>query len=162
MNDTISMIDAGPRASNSRRTFLTGAAAFSLMPLALRLLMKKPQIPVAPAVRRVAPCVTQRGLEEFVPLVGSTFAVAAASAQPAIKLVLAKAEALKHHRPGVAEQFSLRFKAPAGHPFESRIYQLEHPALGSLELFITAVGSAMIHGEQQNGEAIINFADHRA
>jgi hypothetical protein len=128
------------------------------VPLGLGLLMKHRRegiVPITTAAAASAPAV---GLERFVPLIGTTFTAVAAASQPELRLVLAKAEALKHHRPAVAEQFSLRFTAPAGHPFESRIYQLYHPALGRLELFIAAVGSAILHGEQQNGEAVINFA----
>ena len=162
MNDSISTSQTAPRASSSRRTFLTGAAAFSIVPLALRLLMNHQRNPDAPTVKAAAPGTPPHGLDRFVPLMGSTFVAAATPAGPAFRLVLAKAEALKHHQRGVVEQFSLRFTAPMGHPFDSRIYRLEHPVLGGMELFITAVGSAIIHGEQQNGEAIINFACRQA
>ncbi|MCX6874430.1 MAG: hypothetical protein NTW21_11585 [Verrucomicrobia bacterium] len=157
MDASSSPSEATLSANSSRRTFLVRAAAFGVVPLALGLLVNQQRDFLAPAMKAAASGAPPLGLDRFVPLIGSTFVAAATPAGPALRLVLAKADALKHHRPGVAEQFSLRFIAPAGHSFDSRIYQLEHPALGSMELFITAVGSAIIRGEQQNGEAIINF-----
>jgi len=162
MNDSTSASEAVPRAASSRRTFLTRAAILGIVPLTLGVLMRPQRQGIAPVAKAGWPSAPVHGLECFVPLTGCTFVAAATASQPALALVLAKAEPLKHHRPGVAEQFSLRFTAPAGHPFESRIYQLDHPALGRLELFITSVGSAILHGEQQKGEAVINFAPRPA
>ena len=40
------------------------------------------------------------------------------------------------------EPFSLLFQAPAEAPAEQRIYELEHEATGSFELFLVPVGRA--------------------
>jgi len=97
------------------------------------------------------------GLDAFIPLVGSTFTVVGQAGQPRLSLTLAKAEALKHHQPGLTEKFSLRFTPPAGHRIEEQIYALAHPSLGRLELFLSPVGSAGRFHAIQNGEAVIDF-----
>ena len=97
------------------------------------------------------------GLDKFAPLVGSQFTVASTAGQRSFSLTLAKAETLKGHQAGVAERFSLRFTPPAGHRIESQIYELTHPTLGRLELFLCPVGAAGRFHEDQKGEAIISF-----
>ena len=38
----------------------------------------------------------------------------------------------------------------------------QHAALGSLALFITPVGSSIVEGQQQKGEAVIHFTTRQA
>jgi len=151
MNDSTSTSETTPVQASSRRTFLVRAAAVGIVPLAAGLLISRrrnettAQQPVASVYQ----------LEKFLPLVGSAFTVAV-EGQSAYSLTLSKAEALKRHQPGVAERFSLRFTAPPAHLIESRIYQLQHPQLGSVDLFISPVGSSVRYGEMSKGEALIN------
>jgi hypothetical protein len=50
------------------------------------------------------------------------------------------AELRQGSSPPSYEQFSLLFRAPAEAPPEQRIYELEHEATGSFELFLVPVG----------------------
>jgi len=152
MNDSSSASETTPVQSGSRRAFLARAAAVSIVPLGAGLLISRQRLGIQ-AGKASAPTVYQ--LDKFVPLIGSAFTVTA-EGQPAYSLTLSKAEALKQHQPGVAERFSLRFTAPTEHPIESRIYQLQHPVLGSVDLFISPVGSSVRYGEMSKGEALIN------
>ena len=144
-------------ASSSRRVFLTRAAAVSLVPLAAGLLAYRQHTSVPVPVPVVLP-----RLAAFLPAVGSHFVTTAADDSPGLTLVLTKAEPGKHQLPGGAEQFSLRFTAPEGRPFQSRIYHLQHAVLGSLALFITPAGSSIIDGPQQKGQAVICLAPRQA
>jgi hypothetical protein len=147
-----------PSASGGRRDFLTilaGVAALSVVPFAAGFASRRRRT-VPGGFTAVPPTATLPALAEFVPHIGSAFIASATGTQPTIRFTLAKAEALKQHQASAGEPFSLRFAAPAGHLIESRIYQLQHPVLGSLELFISPVGSADRFGEAQKGEAVIN------
>ena len=94
-------------------------------------------------------------LDDYLPFVGSVFTESGSRKT----LVLAKAEASRHNgRASAFEQFSLRFTPPAGEMIENRVYKLEHPQLGRVELLLTPVGSCISHGETQKGEAIISHA----
>jgi hypothetical protein len=75
-------------------------------------------------------------LETFEPRVGEAFAIAAPAA---VELVLASAEALGEW-PGGRQPFSLTFRGPREPPLAQAIYALEHPDLGTLEIFIVPMG----------------------
>lgn len=141
-----------------RRDFLTlcaGAAVICAVPLADAIASRR-RSPAPGASTADPPIAAMPGLAEFEPHLGSLFVAAATESQSTIPLTLAKVEALAKIAGFAGEQFSLRFDAPAGHRIESRIHQLRHPVLGSLELFISPVGSADRFGVQQKGEAVVN------
>ena len=158
MKDTSSPSTPGSAATpSSRRRFITRAAAAAVVPVAAALLLDRSRSRTG---SRTVPGTAKSvlTLAQFQPLIGTVFTSAD---QPGVELTLFKATALKFHRPGVAEQFSLGFSAPDGHPFESRIYRLQHPALGSLSLFISP--TSMAHpGQQQKGEAVFNRRPQQA
>lgn len=55
-------------------------------------------------------------------------------------LILQTAGILGHHHPGAKrEAFSLLFRGPAGCRLPQRIYRLEHPSIGVIEIFLTQV-----------------------
>lgn len=145
-------------SGTSRRDFLTlcaGAAVICAVPLAdgIASLRRSRALGASTAVPPIA---AMPGLTEFERHLGSLFVAAATESQSPAHFTLAKAEALKKPAGFAGEQFSLRFDAPPGHLIESRIYLLSHPVLGSLELFISPVGSADRFGDQQKGEAVVN------
>lgn len=145
-------------SGTSRRDFLTlcaGAAVICAVPLAAGIASRH-RDPAQSASTAVPPIAAMPRLAEFEPHLGSLFVAAATESQPTVRFTLAKAEALKKTGGFAGEQFSLRFDAPPGHRIESRIYQLSHPVLGSLELFISPVGSADRFGGQQKGEAVVS------
>ncbi len=153
MSDSPFTRETKPVQTDSRRNFLVRAAvAAGIVPVAAGLFMSR-QRPGKLSVK--PPALPAYQLEKFKPLVGSTFTVTVEEGA-AYSLTLSKAEALKQHQCGVAEKFSLRFTAPADHPIESRIYQLQHSVLGSVDLFISPVGSSVCYGELSKGEAVIN------
>jgi hypothetical protein len=145
-------------SGTSRRDFLTlcaGAAVICAVPLAGGIASRR-RGPAPGASKAVPPFAAIPRLSDFEPHLGSLFVAAATESQSMIGFTLAKAEALEKTGGFAGEQFSLRFDAPPGHRIESRIYQLRHPVLGSLELFISPVGSADRFGEQQKGEAVVS------
>lgn len=147
---------SSPAASTSRRSFLARFAVLGLIPASAGLIWKYQH--GSHAGKESAGKGTgsrSHALADFLPLVGSEFSPVQ-SGDPV--LTLSKAEAGKFHQPGVSEQFSLRFTAPDGHPFESRLYSLAHPSLGRMEIFISPVGSALAFGLQQKGEAVFNHS----
>lgn len=147
-----------PSASGGRRDFLTilaGVAALGVVPFATGIASRRGGI-LPGGFAAVPPTAAMPGLAAFAPHIGGSFIAAATGSQPAVRFTLSKVEALKPHNDVADQPFSLRFAAPAGHVIESRIYQLQHPVLGSLELFISPVGSADRFGEAQKGEAVIN------
>lgn len=146
-----------PSAHGGRRDFLTrlaGVAALGAVPFAISFGSRsRGGSDVLASASAALP-----ELAAFVPHLGTSFIAAATESQPAVRFTLAKAEALKQHQNAGGQPYSLRFAAPAGHVLESRIYQLQHPVLGSLELFISPVGSAERFGQPQKGEAVIDQA----
>lgn len=156
MNDSSTPCEQHAAPKNSRRAFLTRAAAIAVVPAAAGIFASRHWLSAPPLAAGMS-LATVHGLTDYVLLIGTDFQVIASDGKPAYVLTLAKAEPLKRHQPDVAEQFSLLFTPPDGHPLESRIYQLQHPVLGSVELFISPVGSAGRFGALQKGEAIINF-----
>ena len=55
--------------------------------------------------------------------------------------------------PSAGDSFSLLFRTGRTQDVESRIYRLEHPALGSFELFLSPVGRGV---KGLDLEAVIN------
>jgi hypothetical protein len=135
---------------NTRRVFLTRAAALGIASAGAGLLWSK-RHPGVPADLAAVPSAPAHGLEQFVPLVGTVFTA------PDLALTLSQAEALPHHQPRTAEQFSLIFTTPDAQPIESRIYAVQHPELGSLELFVSPIGA-----KPGIGQAIFNLSRQTA
>jgi hypothetical protein len=88
----------------------------------------------------------------FEPHAGSEFAVCLGDTElPPIRLV-AVARGVPRAGAPRSEPFSLEFVGPAP-ALEQRTYQLQHPALGSLEIFVVPVG---LDDEGVRYEAIFN------
>jgi hypothetical protein len=84
----------------------------------------------------------------YAPLVGSEFKVLRPGGRTLrMKLVAAQA------RPGVGDSFSLLFRGRRTTGVESGIYRLEHPLMGSFELFLNPVERGV---KGLNLEAVIN------
>ena len=149
MNGTTQASDNSVRRPASRREFLARVALMAGVPVALGVLgYRRWQTLAHDGASAPRPSLLP-GLNAFTPLIGEEFSVAGTVDQPASSLVLAKAEALKHHQAGVSERFSLRFIPRSGQLVESRIRELFHPVLGRLDLFLCSVGSAGRFGEDQ-------------
>jgi hypothetical protein len=75
-------------------------------------------------------------LDTFAPLVGESFAISV-PARPAIEMPLKEAVALAD-QPTIGDRLpsSLVFGGAGGRILPQGIYQIEHPALGSVELFL--------------------------
>ena len=81
-------------------------------------------------------------LQSFAPHVGSVFLLPDAEGV-SLTLVEAKAATLVgdgRRPPPPREPFTLLFRGPARPILPQRIHRLEHPALGTLEIFIVPVG----------------------
>jgi hypothetical protein len=75
-------------------------------------------------------------LETFSPLLGEEF-VAHPGEQPALHLTLTEAKALADQAsPAGRLAFSILFEGPPEPILPQRIYALDHPCLGRLELFL--------------------------
>jgi hypothetical protein len=145
-----------------RRAFLVRTALAAAVPLAVGLLGRHRWLAdLSPAAAALGPAPLP-GLDAFAAVAGSGFTVIGEAGQPSFLLTLSKAEALRNHRAGGAESFSLRFTPPAGRVLESRTYALAHPVLGRMDLFLCPVGSAARFHEDQKAEAIIDFHRHAA
>jgi hypothetical protein len=84
----------------------------------------------------------------YAPLVGTRFKVHRPGERTLrVKLVSAR------QLPSVGDSFSLIFRTGRTQHVESRIYRLEHPALGSFELFLSPVGRGV---KGLDLEAVIN------
>jgi hypothetical protein len=86
--------------------------------------------------------------ESFLPLVGTDFGVHRPRAR-ALRVKLIEARQLR----GPGESFSLLFHARKRGGLDEGTYRLEHPSLGSFELFVSPVGRGV---KGQDLEAIIN------
>jgi len=89
--------------------------------------------------------VRQLGLDRFAPHVGTRFAVQTVGGPASV--LLEEATARKAHpadRKGLrGDAFSLTFRGPPGAPaLVDGSHRLRHPALGSVPLFLVAVGRA--------------------
>ena len=152
MNPSSTHPSDGLSPANSRRQFLLGAAALAVAPFTSSVSVTGSQgqtsLPSL-AARQV------HRLDDYLPCVGAVFTEVVSGKL----LVLANADpAPVRHAAGGFEQFSLRFTPPSGEVVESRLYELHHPRLGRVELFLTPVGSCIRHGGIQKGEAIISHA----
>ena len=85
--------------------------------------------------------------DSFAPAVGDTFAVDAGDAGDAGSLGLELIESRLHEPDRPAEDdagrrapFSLLFRGPPDPLLSQRIYRLEHPDIGPLEIFIVPIG----------------------
>jgi len=77
---------------------------------------------------------------DFAKHVGEAFSLPEAG--NGFTLFLESARTLGHHHPTAKrEAFSLLFRGPANVRFPQRIYRLEHPAFGHLEIFLTQVSA---------------------
>lgn len=77
---------------------------------------------------------------DFAKHVGDSFQLPEAG--DGFALVLESARILGHHHPGATrDAFSLLFRGPVNVRFPQRIYRLEHPAFGHLEIFLTQVAA---------------------
>jgi hypothetical protein len=80
-------------------------------------------------------------LGHFTPCVGQVFGLAHEGG--VLELLLRRAESAGTHGPaGEHAGFSLEFLGPPGPLLAQRIYRLEHPRLGSLEIFLVPLGRA--------------------
>ncbi len=70
----------------------------------------------------------------YEPLVGQRFGLDGCEAASSLQLVAAD------ELPSAGECFSLRFASPEGVMLPQGTYQLEHPALGTVALFLVPVG----------------------
>ena len=73
-------------------------------------------------------------LSTFVPHLHTRFRISGGGQE--LELVEATDTARAPNR----EQFSLVFHGPSGAPLEQQVYQLEHDAIGSVEIFLVPVG----------------------
>jgi hypothetical protein len=78
-------------------------------------------------------------LQTFEPRVGETFALDAGDAGR-LELRLESARGTGEAPEGLRDPFSLVFRGPRDPILPQRIYRLENPALGTLEIFIVPVG----------------------
>ena len=91
--------------------------------------------------------------ERFAPLVGERFAVSwGAEGEPGVELELVSVQALRPHS-GRAEPFSLLFRGPRRPILPQRIYDVAHPELGTLKIFLVPVQPS---GEGAEYEAVVN------
>ena len=81
-------------------------------------------------------------LETFAPHLGTTFAITLSSGET-LQLNLDELKPLGHGIPGGREPFAVLFShahLPRNAHLPQSIYQLQHPTLGSLELFLVPLG----------------------
>jgi hypothetical protein len=78
-------------------------------------------------------------LDDFTPCVGQVFRLA--HGREALELVLRMAEPTESRAPQKGRLgFRLEFRAPDARILPQRIYRLEHPTLGLLEIFLVPLG----------------------
>ncbi len=73
----------------------------------------------------------------------------------ALELVLDSVRLLEPHPGPRAQPFSVYFRGPRAPVLLQRIYQLDHPELGSLDLFLVPIGPDP-KGGGMNYEAVFN------
>lgn len=78
-------------------------------------------------------------LARFEPLVGSRFTLRLDDAA-GLPAELIEARAGRCGAPGGRQPFSLTFAAPPEPTLPQRIYRLEHPQLGAMDIFLVPVG----------------------
>ncbi len=92
------------------------------------------------------PAYLHRG--SYAPLVGSEFTLHRPGART-LRMKLVETNV----RPGVGDSFSLLFRGRRTSGVESGIFRIEHPRMGSFELFLSPVGRGV---KGLNLEAVIN------
>jgi hypothetical protein len=90
--------------------------------------------------------------EIFAEVLGSKFTLKASGGQSA-ELELTEVTPLKE-RSG-SKSYSLIFEVPESHRVEQGLFELEHPTLGELQIFLVPVGMKKARQELQ---AVFNFA----
>jgi len=150
-----------PVVGSSRRTFVLRAAVAVAAQVTLGLLLRRWWKPASSQKFTPPAAPLLPGLAAFTPLVGETFTVSGVDGLSTQALTLTNADAFKAHQCGVAEKFSLRFTAPEKDGIETGIYVLSHSSIGSVELFLSRIGSAARFDQAQKLEAVILF-DHPA
>jgi hypothetical protein len=132
----------------SRRTFLVATAATAAVAV-VPVVLASP----AGALSRIAETTStplQRSL--FTPLVGQTFTMSAR--RDAISVVLSEVADLKPATAAKDEaRFSLLFTAPGREARPQGTYQLQHPKLGSVALFVVPIDRG---ASARRYQAIIN------
>lgn len=133
----------------SRRRFLLGAVSVAVTPLITdafgQTRLTSGALP--------APTGTDASLEVYRQFIGGAFTEVGSGHG----LILANIEPMTNRRqPCKMEQFSLFFVSLCGKEIESRIYEMQHPELGRVDLFLSPVGSCVRFGGLQKGEAVIS------
>jgi hypothetical protein len=84
----------------------------------------------------------------FAPLLNQTFLISpdladapAHGAAPALRAELIEVEALASDENGARSPFSLIFRTAEAGALPQRIYRVQHPALGALEIFLVPLGA---------------------
>lgn len=81
-------------------------------------------------------------ISDFAPRVGDRFRIAAPEDGAGHEAELVEATPVgAGGRPGGRVPFSLVFRGPAGVVLPQRIYQVDHPELGSLDIFLVPIGA---------------------
>jgi hypothetical protein len=90
----------------------------------------------------------------FEPHLGTAFAIPVEGGG-ALELVLASVRLHEPHPGPRAQPFSAYFRGPAAPVLLQRIYRLDHPEMGALELFLVPIGPDP-KGGGMNYEAVFN------
>ena len=91
-------------------------------------------------------------VETFAPVVGQTFEAIFTDGR--LPLTLAEVILLgKPREAGLRAPFSLQFRGRAGLRLSQRIYRLENPAVGAMEIFLVQIGDG---ADGSKFEAIFN------
>jgi hypothetical protein len=75
--------------------------------------------------------------DTFEPLEGETFSLTHDAGAIPLSLVAVLGTGLMGH--AAREQFSIHFRGPATPALPQRIYRLEHPQLGAIEIFLVPI-----------------------
>lgn len=75
--------------------------------------------------------------ETFEPLKGDTFSLTHENGVIPLSIVAVLGTGLQGH--AAREQFSVHFRGPSSPVLPQRIYRIEHPQLGALEIFIVPI-----------------------
>jgi hypothetical protein len=80
-------------------------------------------------------------VDEFAPLVGDRFTAHPGEDEADVELELTAAvPALSPGPEGARHPFTLTFVGPPGAVLPQRIYRLDHPGLGGLDIFLVPIG----------------------
>lgn len=90
-----------------------------------------------PGPGRVASVLDHVTVETFAPAIGEPFALGGAATG---RLELEEAAAVGSPAPGGRAPFRLVFRGPVDPVLPQRIYRLEHPSTGALEIFLVPIG----------------------